>query len=194
MSARSERRPRVCGPHRARARARRAPAQGVPVGQGDGVRGGCGLAGADPVVQARDGGLQHVVVLGGEIDAVRQARPHQLVRRRVRRDDVVQRCASVVDEADTDRVVVGVGGAGNLPHPQPFVVGPARVVIAEQVTVDQIGFGDDRQHRDPQVVPKRRRTRLLRVRCRPRAARAGPNRECTRKPSKTAAAESTSLT
>jgi hypothetical protein len=54
-----------------------------------------------------------------------------------------------------------VRGAGNLPHPQPFVVGPAGVVIAEQMTVDQIGFGDDRKHRDPQVVGKRRRTRLF---------------------------------
>ena len=140
-----------------RVRARRDPAQAdLPVGQGDGVCGGRGLTGADPVVQARDGRLQHVVVLRGEIDGVRQLCAHQFVGRCVRRDDLSQRHRSVVDEADADGVVVGVRGAGDLPRAQPFVVGLSRSVIAHPEAADEISFGDDRDDRDAQVGPERR--------------------------------------
>src|ERR1700704_5958792 len=58
-------------------------------GQGDRWCALCGFTGSNPSVQLRDGCLQDVVVLWGEIDAVRQSRAHQLIRRRVRSDDVV---------------------------------------------------------------------------------------------------------
>ena len=64
--------------------------------------------------------------------------------RRIRRDDVVQRRGSVVDESDPDGVVVGVGGARDLPRPEVFVVGSPRRVVAGTPAADQVGFGDDR--------------------------------------------------
>ena len=164
----------------------------ISVGQGDGMCGGRGLTGADPVVQARDGRLQHVVVLRGEIDGVRQLCAHQLAGRCVRRDDLFQRRRSVVDEADADGVVVGVRGAGNLPRAQSFVVGPARQVIAHPAAADEVGFGDDSDDRYAQVGPERHGLRgrfVLLERCwccptarRGRIANAQGSRRRSRRP------------
>ena len=115
------------------------------------------LAGAHPVVQPGDRGLQDVMVLGGEVDEVRQLLTHQFVGRRVGRDDLIQRYRSVVDEPHPDRVVVGVRRAGNLPDPEVLGIRHAGVDIAEQPRAEQVGFGDHGEHRCPQIGTERHR-------------------------------------
>jgi hypothetical protein len=46
-----------------------------------------------------------------------------------------------------------------------FVVRPAGTVVAGQVTVDQVGFGDGRKDRNPRIVPEGCGTRLLQRSC-----------------------------
>ena len=95
---------------------------GCPVGAGSPAR--------TQVFSAAMAACSDVVVLWGEIDAVGQPRTHQLIRRRIRRDDVGHRHGSGVDEPDADRVVVGMGGTGNLPRPKSVVVGASGRVVS----------------------------------------------------------------
>ena len=120
-----------------------------------GCGGGRRRTSAHPRVQGGERRLYHVVVLGGEVDVVLELLTHQHVGRRVGGHEVRDRCRTGVDRRHLNGVVVGVRGAGNLPDPQPFVVGLPCEVIALPRASEEVGLGDDRQQRYPQVRAER---------------------------------------
>ena len=132
-------------------------------GHVDGMPMGAGRPSLTHWCELRQRRLQDVMVLRREVDAVVELLAHQHVRRRVGRDDVRERRRPVVDRRHLDRVVVGVGCSGDLPHPKSFGVGLSRAVIAQPTATDEVRLGDDRQHRHPQVGAKRDRLRRVAV-------------------------------
>ena len=161
----------------------------VAVAELHAVQLGGALAGADPAVQAGDRRLQHVVVLGGEVDVVRQLLTHQHVRSAHTPPRAASSGAEPVSmRRHLNRVVVGMSGAGDLPDPQPFGVGLPGQVVARPHAAEQVGLGDDRDEWDAQIGTERDRLRgadassVANMEL-PSSGAAGPNRECTRKPS-----------
>ena len=141
---------------------------------------------AHPVSRAAERRLYHVVVLGGEVDAVLQLLTHQHVGRRVGGHEVRDRCRTGVDRRHLNGVVVGVRGAGNLPDPQPFVIGLPCEVIALPRASEEVGSvmivsnGTRKSGRNAAAWGAPACSSKMELLS---SGAAGPNREWTKKPS-----------
>ena len=82
--------------------------------------------------------LCNVMVLGCEIYRPRQLCTQQVVHGFECRCQMLQRCIARIDHSCRQQIVIGMGGAGDLPRPQPVAI---RLSHSESAEGQQIGFG-----------------------------------------------------